>query len=156
MPNRSGLKKVTKTVRGKKGMVKRSYWVRGKQAVGGAVRKVGNFVNRHHRKFLGAAALVGGAALAYKHRNSISHGASLIKQAHEEGKRISRRERLRTGHPDRAAQGHDTSEVAVRKAGRAGYMKGVMNSELGKRYQNWRGAPMTDAQGRVHGRVKRI
>lgn len=156
MPNRAGLKKITKTVRGKKGVVRRSYWVRGKTAVGGAVRKVGNFVNRHHRKFLGAAALVGGAALAYKHRAKFQHGAELLKKAHEEGKRISRRERLRTAHPDRAAQGHDTSEAAVRKAGRAGYMKGVMNSELGKRYQNWRGSPMRDSQGNAHGRVKRI
>lgn len=85
MAKRAGLRKITKVVRGKKGSVRRSYWV--------------------------------------------SQG----------------------GMSD-----HDTSEAVVRKAGRAGYMKGVMNSELGKRYRNWRGAPMKDAQGNTHGRVKRI
>lgn len=145
MPNRAGLKKVTKTVRGKKGMVRRSYWVRGK-----------DLAKRHAGKIVAGAALIGGAALAYKHRDKLRSGVNLIHAAHLEGKRISRREKLRTAHPDRVAQGHDTSEAAVRKAGRAGYMKGVMNSELGKRYRNWRGAPIKDAQGNTHGRVKRI
>ena len=145
MPNRAGLKKVTKTVRGKKGMVRRSYWVRGK-----------DLAKRHAGKIVAGAALIGGAALAYKHRDKLRSGVNLVHAAHLEGKRISRREKLRTAHPDRVAQGHDTSKAAVSKAGRAGYMKGVMNSELVKRYRNWRGAPMKDAQGNTHGRVKRI
>lgn len=63
MANRAGLKKVTKTVRGKKGAVKRSYWVKAKEAVSG-------FAKNHGKKILAGAALAGGAALAYKHRHA--------------------------------------------------------------------------------------
>lgn len=60
MANRAGLKKVTKTVRGKKGVVKRSYWVRAKEGVK-------NFVKKHPTAVkvgLGAAgALAAGLAI---------------------------------------------------------------------------------------------
>ena len=64
MANRAGLKKVTKTVRGKKGAVKRSYWVKAKGAVKG-------WANRHPmaaqlgKKALVAGAIMGGAAILH-------------------------------------------------------------------------------------------
>ena len=64
MANRAGLKKVTKTVKGAKGSVRRSYWVKGKEAAKG-------FLKNHGKKLVAGAALVGGAALAYKNRHAI-------------------------------------------------------------------------------------
>jgi len=63
---KSGLRKVTKTVRGKKGSVRRSYWVKAKE---GAL----SLVRAHGKKVLAGAALAGAAALAYKHRGSFSN-----------------------------------------------------------------------------------
>lgn len=69
---RPGLKKVVKTVKGKKGSVKRSYWVKSNpkavQARGGkGQEKQPGFLRRHAGKIaLGAAALAGGAYLAHK------------------------------------------------------------------------------------------
>lgn len=63
MPKLAGLKKVTKTVKGAKGSVRRSYWVKGKEAAKG-------FLKNHGKKIVAGAALVGGAALAYKHRHT--------------------------------------------------------------------------------------
>lgn len=60
MANRAGLKKITKTVRGKKGAVKRSYWVKAKDAAKG----VGGFLNRHKGKIALAGAAAIGAGLA--------------------------------------------------------------------------------------------
>jgi hypothetical protein len=62
--SRAGLKKVTKVVRGKKGSVKRSYWVKAGKAL------------------VGAAALAGGAYLAHKaakrHGLIASSGKSMV------------------------------------------------------------------------------
>lgn len=67
---RVGLRKVTKTVRGKKGSVRRSYWVRAKSSVSA-------FAKKHGKKALigtaGALATAGLGALAYKHRASFSN-----------------------------------------------------------------------------------
>ena len=41
MGSHAGLKKVVKTVKGKKGVVKRSYWVRAKEAVSGLAKRQG-------------------------------------------------------------------------------------------------------------------
>lgn len=57
MASKAGLRKVTKTVRGKKGVVKRSYWVRAKQSV----KNAGTFALRHKGKILGGVALAAGA-----------------------------------------------------------------------------------------------
>jgi len=65
MGSRAGLKKVTKAVRGKHGMVKRSYWVRAKEAVG-------NFASRHKKKIIAGVVTAGTVgALAYGHRHAI-------------------------------------------------------------------------------------
>jgi hypothetical protein len=72
MANRAGLKKVTKTVRGKHGSVKRSYWVRGTEAVKGAAKKVGAFVGRHKGKIAAGTALAATLALAYKGHSAYS------------------------------------------------------------------------------------
>lgn len=68
--NRSGLKKVTKMVKGRKGSVRRSYWVKSSQDV----QKKPGFLARHGKKILrvaGKVALagagVGAAYLAHKH-----------------------------------------------------------------------------------------
>ena len=62
---KSGLRKVTKSVRSKHGTVRRSYWVRGTDVV----KRV---AKAHGGKILaGAAVTAGAAALAYKHREAL-------------------------------------------------------------------------------------
>lgn len=63
---RSGLKKVTKSVRGKHGTVKRSYWVRATEkakVVGRGIQKgakvTGKFLSKHKGKIAVGAALAG-------------------------------------------------------------------------------------------------
>lgn len=60
---RAGLKKVIKTVKGKKGSARRAYWVKSDPNAG---KKKPGFLRRHAGKILGAAALVGGAYLAHR------------------------------------------------------------------------------------------
>lgn len=72
MSGHAGLTKVTKNVKGKKGMVRRSYWVRGSNAVKAGAKKLGGFVNKHKGKIAGAAALAGAAYLGVKHGSKIS------------------------------------------------------------------------------------
>jgi len=66
MANRAGLKKVTKTVKGQKGTVRRSYWVKASQAArkGKPVKqqKQPGFLRRHAGKIIGGIALAGAAA----------------------------------------------------------------------------------------------
>lgn len=61
---RSGLKKVVKTVKGKKGTVKRSYWVKAQGAAGKAKKAVGGFARRHSTalKVVGGVAALAGLA----------------------------------------------------------------------------------------------
>jgi len=78
MGSHAGLKKVQKTVKGKHGMVKRSYWVRATAAVKGAGKRVGKFARAHEvglkRGAKIAGAVVAAAALAkgghYAHKNA--------------------------------------------------------------------------------------
>jgi len=87
---RAGLKKVVKTVRGKRGTVKRTYWVKTNPTVKG-LRSAGpekgpGFLRRHAGKILGAAALVGGAYIAHKHGHGIAgafRGASAAHGLHQ-------------------------------------------------------------------------
>jgi hypothetical protein len=60
---RAGLKKVIKTVKGKRGSARRAYWVKSDPNAG---KKKPGFLRRHAGKILGAAALVGGAYLAHR------------------------------------------------------------------------------------------
>ena len=73
MANRAGLKKVTKMVHGKKGTVKRSYWIKAKEGaksvggkVAGAARAAGGFLKRHKGKIAAGAGLAAAAYGAYK------------------------------------------------------------------------------------------
>ncbi len=68
MSNRAGLRKVVKTVRGKRGSVRRAYWVKAGEAAGG-------FVKRHKGKIAAGAILAAGimAANFFGDRN---HGSS--------------------------------------------------------------------------------
>ena len=72
MTNRSGLRKITKSVRGRKGSVRRSYWVRAKEGAGRAAEHVKQFAKDHSGKIIAGAALGAGAVLAYKHRASFT------------------------------------------------------------------------------------
>lgn len=145
MPNRAGLKRVTKTVRGRKGAVKRTYWVRAKDAAKGA----GRFVKRNAGKIVAGAALAGGAALALKHRGHIAAAARLAHAAHVAG-------RERAVKFNKAAQQSQWNRKDTLRHTLKGYRQGVEKSDLGKRYKEWRGHPIKDAQGNTHGRVKRI
>lgn len=82
MANRAGLRKVTKTVRGKKGSVRRSYWVKASGAVKGAAKAAGGFVARHKGKIAGAAALAGAAYLGVKHGSKIAGAISGARDGH--------------------------------------------------------------------------
>lgn len=61
---RSGLKKVVKTVKGKKGTVRRTYWVKAQGAAGKAKSAVGGFARRHSTalKVVGGVAALAGLA----------------------------------------------------------------------------------------------
>lgn len=65
MANRAGLRKVTKSVKGKKGTVQRSYWVKASSAVKGAAKSAGKFIGKHKGKIAAGAGLALAAA-AYK------------------------------------------------------------------------------------------
>ena len=66
MANRAGLRKVTKSVKGKKGTVQRSYWVKASSAVKGAAKSAGKFIGKHKGKIAAGAGLALTAAAAYK------------------------------------------------------------------------------------------
>ena len=107
MANRAGLKKVTKTVRGKKGAVKRSYWVKAKDAAKG----VGGFLNRHKGKILGAAALAGTAYLAHKRLQIDRRHAATKQKTHEEFQKA----REAIGQAGQARMQFDKNEKDLRK-----------------------------------------
>jgi hypothetical protein len=75
MANRAGLKKVTKTVKGQKGTVRRSYWVKASQAAKKgrpvAQQKQPGFLRRNAGKIVGGLALAAGLALAHHKYKSI-------------------------------------------------------------------------------------
>jgi hypothetical protein len=72
----SGLRKEVRTVRGKHGTVKRSYWVKAQEATG-------SFLQKHKKKIVAgvATAAVVGAA-AYGHRHAIRGAIGEAKIAH--------------------------------------------------------------------------
>jgi len=81
MANREGLKKVTKTVKGKKGTIRRSYWVKANQAArkGDPVGpKKPGFLRRNAGKIVGGIALAGAAAYgAHKLAKGLNGRAAL-------------------------------------------------------------------------------
>lgn len=94
MGSRAGLKKVVKSVRGKKGVVRRTYWMRASAAAKGA----GKFLSRHKGKIAAGAALVGAGILAARNRNAIKgayHGARI---ANKGAGAVSEGMRRVTGH----------------------------------------------------------
>lgn len=76
--NRPGLKLVKKTVRGKKGSVQRSYWVKSNPKAKGNNRtlaeKKPGFLRRHAGKIAGVAALAGAAYLGRNHLKGLAGG----------------------------------------------------------------------------------
>ena len=95
--SRAGLKKVTKTVRSKKGTARRTYWVKAQEAAKGA----GRFLNRHKGKVAAGVALVGAAALA-------AHNRGAIKGAYR-GARIANRASGAVSHGMKAVTGKSMS-----------------------------------------------
>jgi len=77
--NRAGLRKVTKSVRGKKGTVRRSYWVKS-QGAANKPMTTGNFVKKHAGK-LAVASLIGGAASGVVNHQLVHRGVGLNKSA---------------------------------------------------------------------------
>lgn len=98
MANRAGLRKITKTVRGKKGSVRRSYWVKASGAVKGAAKAAGGFVARHKGKIAGAAALAGAAYLGVKHGSKISGAVQGMHMAHKMAGAMGIRKHLSLRH----------------------------------------------------------
>lgn len=88
---RGNLKKVVKTVRGKKGGVRRTYWVKSQEAP----PKQG-FLRRHAGKLLAGAAIAG-LAVANRHKLSgAARGAQMALNAHKHsGTQLSTSERAR-------------------------------------------------------------
>lgn len=101
---RAGLKKVIKTVKGKRGSVKRSYWIKSDPKAGKGGKQRPGFLRRHAGKILGLAALAGGAYLAHKAggtaavRGAATHGRAAYKDAMAQrglsGPKLGIRERL--------------------------------------------------------------
>lgn len=80
---RAGLKKVVKTVRGKRGTVKRTYWVKA------TAQKVGGFLSRHKGKIMAGAALAGAGLLAHRNRLALRGAYHGAKATHQENRAIS-------------------------------------------------------------------
>ena len=62
---RSGLKKVTKSVRGRKGMVRRSYWIKAKEGA----KSIGRTLWKHKGKIIAGAAIATGI---YLHKRKVN------------------------------------------------------------------------------------
>ncbi len=94
---RAGLKKITKTVRGKKGTVRRTYWVKS------AAQKVGGFLSKHKGKIAAGAALAGAGLLAHRHRLALRGAYHGAKAMHQENRAIHSGN-IRFGHKMGALQ----------------------------------------------------
>lgn len=70
--NRSGLRRVVKSTRGRKGSVLRSYWVKTKETASRTAGHAKKFAKDHSGKIIAGAALGAGAVLAYKHKASFT------------------------------------------------------------------------------------
>jgi hypothetical protein len=125
---RSGLKKVVKTVKGKKRSVKRTYWVKAQGAAGKAGGAVRGFAQRHSGKLKVVAGLAALAGVAYgAHRaSSVAHGVRSGIGAYKEASQmrsgagqppVSRREKL---SGVMAAIGHGASEARQHEGSLAG------------------------------------
>lgn len=109
MANRAGLKKVTKTVRGKKGVVKRSYWVRAKEGVK-------NFVKKHPTAVkvgLGAAGALA-AGLAIRKGIRLDRRVKASKQQTHEAFQKARESIGSVGHAMKNAQASASAATAAR------------------------------------------
>lgn len=126
MSGHAGLTKVTKNVKGKKGMVRRSYWVRGSNAVKAGAKKLGGFVNKHKGKIAAAAALAGAAYLGRKHGAAIMSAA---RSAHSAGVSKATSQYKAATHPDRAAQGKSNGRAAGAWGAVRGYAQGAVGKE---------------------------
>lgn len=80
---RAGLKKVVKTVRGKRGTVRRSYYVKANEAP-----KKQGFLSRHKGKIAAGALALGAAALASRHRLALRGAYHGARAAHADNKAI--------------------------------------------------------------------
>lgn len=139
MQNRAGLKKVVKTVRGKKGTVRRSYWVKSNPKAAGnraGAAKPG-FLARHGGK-LAAGVALGALALANRHKlMGAGRGVGLALNAHKHsGQNAPAMEKAKDAF--RAAKLGYASNRGMDVADRAGasLRKGLNNHHAG--ITNWR------------------
>lgn len=107
MASRSGLKKVTKQIRGKHGTTQRAYWVRSNPKP--------SLLQRHGKKLLIGAALVGTAAAAYAGRHHIAKGATSL-HAHGLGAFSSARKAAETWHQGQVKKAIDAAPGIAGKA----------------------------------------
>lgn len=106
MSSKAGLKKVTKTVRGKKGAVRRSYWVKAKDAA----KSAGSFLNRNKGKIaLGAAAAIGTGLAIHRRLKIDRRQAETRQKTHEEFQKA--RESI-----EQVGQAFAKNDKALRKA----------------------------------------
>lgn len=83
MANRAGLRKVVKTVRTKKGVARRSYWVRATDAVKSGARAAGGFAGRHKGAIAAgvlAAGLIGLNAYGHRQAGTTNTGAYALER----------------------------------------------------------------------------
>lgn len=81
--SRAGLKKVVKTVRGKRGTVRRAYYVKANEAP-----KKQGFLSRHKGKLALGAAAIGAGLLANRHKLALRGAYHGAKAAHAENRAI--------------------------------------------------------------------
>lgn len=154
MSGHAGLTKVTKNVKGKKGMVRRSYWVRGTDAVKSGAKKLGSFANRHKGKIAAAAALAGAAYLGHKHRGALSSAVERARAAHEAGKK-------RAGKFNKAAQQAEWGRRATVEHTVKGYAQGSgLRDAANAAYESAKRAPgaarsaASSAAASISGRIR--
>lgn len=145
--NRNGLKKVQKTVKGQKGTVRRSYWVKANQVSKHgkptAQQKQPGFIRRNAGKIVGGLALAGAAAYGM-HRMSKGGKVWSGSLAHASNKANTWHGSVAHGHELGDGKSHTTArESAINKvrdswAGARQSFSAAREKGIGGRLTDWR------------------
>lgn len=134
---RAGLKKTVRTVRGKHGMVRRTYWVRAQDAA----KRVSKYASGHKKAVAGAlaaAALVGGAV--YGNRKALTWAGRVAKQRFDERTKSLAGDRSLVARMHAAAHGAHEGWSASAKQG------GTLSTQIQRAHaKHW-----ADPKGRAH------
>lgn len=145
MANRAGLRKVVKTVRGKHGAVRRSYWVKAQgaaqaagRAIGRGARAVGSFAKAHPLVTAGILMAATGGAAYGAHALLAAHGMSAAGAIHAVGSYASTHfaaahARAVTGLGIAAARIHGGLQLAQGHSGLVDYKKTLVSNLGGSR-----------------------